>query len=95
MGNVVRRYQAALGGETGVNFADIYGRIMITNKDSRLELLDSELNLLDFTGLQPHEGQFLVPYKLQFNSERNEIMCIFNFCNPFATFLYIFRFISE
>ena len=79
-GSVVRRYQSALAAETSVNFADIYGRILITNWQCRFELLDSELNLLDFTGLQPHEGQIFIPRKLHFNSERNEIMCLYIFC---------------
>ena len=92
-GNVVRRYQSALSGEIGVNFVDIYGRILISNWHSRFELLDSEFNLLDFTGLQPREGQIFRPSKLHFNSERNEILCTYS--NLFHTTfgLAIFRFI--
>ena len=72
-GSVVRQYQSSFGEESFVNFADIYGRIMITEPHEGMELLDSEFNLLGTYSLQQDEGKNLLLYDLHYDSERNEI----------------------
>ena len=60
-GRIIRQYQSSLGGRPSrVEFADIYGRILISDPDDRMELLDSEFNHLDFTGPHLVEGKFSI-----------------------------------
>lgn len=87
-GSTVRQYQSSLSGDSGVSFADSDGRIVITDPNNRIELLDCEMNLLEYTGPQLNQNQ--IPEDLHYNGERNEIVGI---CEDFPhSTLTIFRF---
>ena len=80
-GSVLRQYKSSLNADRCVCQADKYGRMLITNQWNKMELLDSEYNLIDFTGLQMVGGCFSgTPFeehrKLHYNSERNEILTV-------------------
>lgn len=61
---------------SSVHFADPYDRIMITDKtEEGIELLDSELNLLEFEGRELLS--VYIPIELSYsNSQRNELVFI-------------------
>ena len=94
-GVLIRRYQSQLGGEVSVYLADNYDRIIITSWHGTYELLDSELNRLAFTRLEPLEGQLCISSKLHINTERNEIMRIYGSLFTSTRILSIFRLIYE
>lgn len=87
-GSIEHQCRSSLRVQSGVHFADISGRFVITEQDNRIRLLDSELNLLDFTF--PHLNGSL----LNFNSERNEIVSILSVGNNHSV-LTIFRFTED
>ena len=94
-GSVERRYKSSLTVGSGVNFADMSGRIVIANRHNGVELLDSEFNLLEVTGsyMYLNVGQNVL-YKLHYNSERNEVV---GTCDnsPMNSVITIFRFKEE
>lgn len=93
-GNIERQYMSSLGGSGAVNFVDSSGRIVITNTHNGIELLDSELNPLNFTGPQLNGGLLDFPNVLDYNRERNEAVG-FCCCNKTNTVLTIFGFTEE
>lgn len=93
---IVCQYQSSLLSGLSVGlFADTYGRIFITDWRNRMELLDSELNLLQFTGPRLIQEQVLFVYEMHYDRERNEIVRIDDTDNPAVTALTIFRFKEE
>lgn len=72
-GNIVRQYQSSLRGYR-VNIADNHGRILIVGRSNRMELLDSELNVLYFTGPKLPKHQLIIPDELHYDRLRNEAM---------------------
>ena len=65
-GKIQRQYISSIGNRSSVNSADMYGRIMIHKPlTGEIELLDSELNPLDFAGLQQEQSELLEEYALQ------------------------------
>lgn len=92
-GNVERNYKSSLTACGRLNFADTFGRIFITDACNRVELLDSEFNLLDSTGPRLNVGQNTL-CKLHYYSERNEVVSI-HFESSMSSVLTIFRFKEE
>lgn len=93
-GSIVGQYQSSLSGGSCANFADIYERIMLIDSSNRIELLDSELNLIELTDPLRVEGDVLFPNVLHYNVERNEAVCI-HMVTIRNCALTIFRFIEE
>lgn len=54
--------------------ADNNGRMLLTDSFDRMELIDSEFNLMDFTGQLLDESRFTFPEEYHYNSDRNEII---------------------
>ena len=91
-GKIQRQYISSLGAASSVSIADTYGRIVITEQLTGIELLDAELNPLGFA--RRYLGQSLNLDELHYNSERNEVMSVC--CADFhSTFLTTFRFTEE
>lgn len=97
-GSVIRK--SSLNFQNSVSSADTYGRFVISERDNGTKLLDSELNLLDFTG--PHLNGGLFDFTgpnlnrgiLHYNCERNEVVSIL--CVSYVgDFLTIFRFTED
>ena len=55
-GRIIRQYESSLCEISSVKCADVHGRILICDRHNRMELLDSEFNLLDFTGSVAGKG---------------------------------------
>lgn len=91
-GVIRRKFESSLRGNGGVNFVDASGRILIYEPNNGIELLDSELNLLDFTAQQPQVNGS-TSSRLHYNSKRNEVIGISRGCN--TSFLTIFRLSEE
>lgn len=69
-GIIERKYTSSLRGR--VNFVDTSGRIAIDDPVNGVELLDAELNLLEYTGPQPNKREFTFYSSWHYNSQRNE-----------------------
>ena len=95
-GSIVRQYQSRLIPGTDANFADIYGRIMIVNMYNQTELVDDELNLLDFADPQLSERRIrsMCPLLVDLNRERNEIVR-FSYASRDKMFITTFRFAEK
>ena len=85
-GKIQRQYLSSFSPASSVNLADMYGRIVIATRGQGIELLDSELNPLDFDRPIPRPVlEFST--ELHYNSERNEVMsvccvdCLYQFPN--------------
>lgn len=57
---IIRQYQLSLSCTsrpfTAIH-AGVYGRMLLNDRLNRIELLDSQLNLLDYTGPKVDEGK--------------------------------------
>ena len=73
-GIIEGQYTSEFRGSSGVSFDDISGRILINNHESRMVLLDSEFNTLDFTHPQPDQNDLLIFRGLHYDRERNEFV---------------------
>lgn len=72
--------------------ADNNGRVLLTDRFNRMELVDSECNYLkDFTNKLLQGGQFVSPSELYFNCERNEIIAIIGEKNSHGRLLCILQ----
>ena len=91
-GTIIR--QSSFNAYLCASYADIYGRVLLNDHGS-LELLDSEFNLLNFTGPQLGAGQFIFPFRLRYNSGRNEVVAIVNDQNFPKGLLTIFHLREE
>lgn len=94
-GSILRQYKSSISEYKGVTQADVYGRILITDRLNRIELLDSEFNLLDCAGPQPYKEKLISPYKLHYNSERNEIVSFIEGSADERSVLTIFHLTEE
>ena len=84
-GTILRKYQSS-SGPTGRNHcAGVGERTLMSESLVKMELLDSEFNLLDFT----YSQLATVPKSLHYNHERNELITIAN------SVLTISKFIDE
>lgn len=94
-GRIVRQHKPPLSGGSGVNFADAYGRVVITHTYNGVEVLDSEFNLLKVT-VAPMSSrvQFKVPHIMHYNRQRDEVVGIYANSTTTST-LSIFRFKEE
>lgn len=78
-GNIIRQYQSSLNSchLKYISPEDKYGRVLIADSAYRIELLDSEFNLMEVTCTSPElSGKINRPFDLQYNSERNELVAI-------------------
>jgi len=92
---IIREYQSSLYADNRVCQADNYGRILIMEWQEKMELLDAEFNLLNFTGPQVEEDPSFNIRGMVYNSERNEIVSTLQFEDT-RYFLFSFaQFIEE
>ena len=94
-GRIIREYQSSFRGAGVKSFEDIYGRILVNYPDSRIELLDSEFNLLDVAVPRLDDGEILSPYEMHYNSERHEMVGFRYDWNTKTSVLVTFRFTEE
>lgn len=96
-GKIERQYKSSMSGSSCVNFADSSGRIIICDPRKRIELLDSELNLLDFSRTEPYQEDIHVLgecHSIHYNSERNEVVD-FRLAGRQSSVITIFRFSGQ
>lgn len=75
-GIVLRQYVLTHNNYKAIGQAGNYGRMLLVDWWNTMELLDSEFNLMDFTGQLPGGVHLTFPSELYFNCERNEIIAI-------------------
>lgn len=73
-GTVLRQYHSSLSVHRSACQADIFGTILITNNLNGMEVLDSDLNLLDSSSSQC--DQPIVPHQLHYHREGNEVIAV-------------------
>lgn len=71
-GRIVHEYQSRFGGDLD-SFEDICGRVFVISLDGNIEVLDSELKLLDAAVPRLVAGD-IVPYEVKYIRERHEIV---------------------
>jgi hypothetical protein len=94
-GTILRQYHSSIDSLMVACVADKYGRMMIVDRLNRMELIDSEFNLMEFTGPQLDEGQSIRRGLMHYNSERNEVVTVVKDGDYKHGVLTIFRFTDE
>jgi hypothetical protein len=89
-GAIQRQHQSSLSAFRGVCNAGIHGRLLLSEQLEKIELLDSDFNVLDFAGQgQMNKGQFKFFHELHYNSEGSEVVVVYD------DVVCVFRFVEE
>lgn len=75
-GKIMRQCKSAVNALKRVHKADLGGCIMLTNNDNKIELRDSQLNLIKVSGPQMAVNHCLLSREAEYNRDRNEVFGI-------------------